>query len=100
MVYKIDDDGDLWVVFCFFERFWVCKFVEMEWVDFFKVGDGVWVKRFVVMLRWGWGIEMYVSRGLVVGVDVDGKLCIKFVCCEGRLWIGDLVDVEFDLDNL
>jgi E3 ubiquitin-protein ligase KEG len=96
VVQKIDDDGDLWVAFCFLERLWVCKPSEMERVRPFNIGDRVKVKRSVMTPRWGWGMETYASRGVISGVDADGKLRIKFAWREGRLWVGDPADVEFD----
>ncbi|BBN00251.1 E3 ubiquitin-protein ligase KEG [Marchantia polymorpha subsp. ruderalis] len=96
VVHRIDDDGDLWVAFCFLERLWVCKPSEMERVDAFKIDDVVRVKKTVVTPRWGWGIETYASRGVVTGVDADGKLRIRFARREGRLWVGDPADVELD----
>lgn len=98
VVQKIDDDGDLWVAFCFLERLWVCKPSEMERVRPFNIGDRVRVKHSVVTPRWGWGMETYASRGVISGVDADGKLRIKFAWREGRLWVGDPADVEFDSD--
>eukprot|EP00249_Psilotum_nudum_P023910 c29025_g1_i1 orf=417-5300(+) len=98
VVHKIEDDGDLWVAFCFLERLWVCKPAEMERVNAFKIGQKVRVKRCVVTPRWGWGIETYASRGQIVGVDADGKLRIRYAWREGRLWIGDPADVELDPD--
>ncbi|CAM6116455.1 unnamed protein product [Calypogeia fissa] len=96
VVHRIDDDGDLWVAFCFLERLWVCKPSEVERVEAFKLDDVVRVKRNVVTPRWGWGIETYSSRGCVTGVDADGKLRIRFARREGRLWVGDPADVEPD----
>jgi E3 ubiquitin-protein ligase KEG len=72
--------------------------MEMERVDPFRIGDSIRVKRSVVTPRWGWGIETYASRGVVSGVDADGKLRIRFGRREGRLWVGDPSDVELDPD--
>eukprot|EP00252_Welwitschia_mirabilis_P017854 TRINITY_DN3975_c0_g1_i1.p1 TRINITY_DN3975_c0_g1~~TRINITY_DN3975_c0_g1_i1.p1 ORF type:complete len:1637 (-),score=359.35 TRINITY_DN3975_c0_g1_i1:440-5350(-) len=98
VVHKIDDDNDLWVAFCFLDRLWVCKPAEMERVRSFKIGDRVKVKRSVVTPRWGWGTETYASRGVIAGIDADGKLKIKFVWREDRLWVGDPADIELDPD--
>lgn len=90
------EDGDLWVFFCFLDRLWFCKVVEMECIRLFGIGDKVKIKNGLVIFWWGWGMEMYVSKGYVVGVDVNGKLRIKFFWREGRLWIGDFVDIVLD----
>ncbi|XP_024545688.1 E3 ubiquitin-protein ligase KEG isoform X2 [Selaginella moellendorffii] len=96
VVHKITDDGDLRVAFCFLERLWVCKPGEMERVEAFRMGDRVQIKHSVVTPRWGWGNETLASRGVVYGVDADGRLRIQFARREGRLWIGDPADVELE----
>lgn len=98
VVHKIDDNGDLRVGFCFLERLWVCKPAEMERVKPFKIGDRVRVKRSVLTPRWGWDIVSYTSRGLITGIDANGKLRIQFAWQEGRRWMGDPADVELDPD--
>ncbi|KAJ7547407.1 hypothetical protein O6H91_08G084400 [Diphasiastrum complanatum] len=99
VVHKIDDDGDLRVAFCFLERLWVCRPVEMEKVNPFLIGHKVRIKKTVITPRWGWGIETYASRGVVMGVDADGKLRIRFARREGILWVGDPADVELDSNS-
>ncbi|KAK9169794.1 hypothetical protein Syun_001934 [Stephania yunnanensis] len=90
------EDGELWVSFCFMERLWVCKSWEMIKVRPFKIGDKVKIRHGLVAPRWGWGMETHASKGLVVGVDANGKLRVKFQWREGRLWIGDPADIVLD----
>ncbi|KAG2334172.1 hypothetical protein Bca52824_005352 [Brassica carinata] len=80
------EDGDLWVSFCFLDRLWLCKAVEMERIRPFGIGDKVKIKNGLVTPRWGH----------VVGVDANGKLRIKFLWREGRPWIGDPADIVLD----
>lgn len=63
MVYRMEEGGDFWVLFCFMDRFWFCKLGEMEKVRLFRVGDKVRIRDGFVALRWGWGMEIYVSKG-------------------------------------
>ncbi|KAF8398239.1 hypothetical protein HHK36_017165 [Tetracentron sinense] len=95
VVHRIEDE-ELWVAFCFMERLWVCKGLEMERVRPFKVGDKVKIKGGLVSPRWGWGMETHASKGQVVGVDANGKLRIKFQWREGKPWIGDPADIIID----
>ncbi|XP_013625507.1 E3 ubiquitin-protein ligase KEG isoform X1 [Brassica napus] len=90
------EDGDLWVSFCFLDRLWLCKAVEMERIRPFGIGDKVKIKNGLVTPRWGWGMETHASKGHVVGVDANGKLRIKFLWREGRPWIGDPADIVLD----
>ncbi|XP_030966830.1 E3 ubiquitin-protein ligase KEG [Quercus lobata] len=90
------EDGELWVAFCFLDRLWLCKALEMERVRPFKVGDKVRIREGLVTPRWGWGMETHASKGQVVGVDANGKLRIKFRWREGRPWIGDPADIALD----
>ncbi|EOY19728.1 Kinases,ubiquitin-protein ligases isoform 1 [Theobroma cacao] len=90
------ENGDLWVAFCFMERLWLCKALEMERVRPFEVGDKVRIREGLVTPRWGWGMETHASKGQVVGVDANGKLRIKFQWREGRPWIGDPADIILD----
>ncbi|CAN6483354.1 unnamed protein product [Victoria cruziana] len=96
VIHRMEDDGDMWVAFCFLDRLWICKSWEMEKVSAFKVGDKVKVKSSVVTPRWGWGMETYASRGEIAGVDANGKLHIKFQWREGRYWVGDPADIVLD----
>ncbi|KAI5068319.1 hypothetical protein GOP47_0016664 [Adiantum capillus-veneris] len=98
IVHKIDDHEDLWVAFCFLDKLWVCKRDEVERVKAFRIGDRVRVKRSVLTPRWGWNIVTHTSRGVVRGIDANGKLRIQFAWQEGRRWIGDPADVELDAD--
>ena len=98
VVHKIDDHNDLWVAFCFLEKLWVCKPSEMERVKAFKIGDRVRVKGSVLKPRWGWNFVTHTSRGVISGIDANGKLRIQFAWQEGRRWIGDPADVELDPD--
>ncbi|KAF8396264.1 hypothetical protein HHK36_017879 [Tetracentron sinense] len=95
VVHRIENE-ELLVGFCFMERLWVCKELEMERVRPFKVGDNVRIKGGLVTPRWGWGMETHASKGQVVGVDANGKLRIKFQLREGMPWIGDPADIVFD----
>lgn len=90
------ENGDLWVSFCFLEKLWLCKALEMERIRPFKVGDKVKIREGLVTPRWGWGMETHASKGQVVGVDANGKLRIKFHWREGRPWIGDPADIVLD----
>ncbi len=90
------EGGELWVAFCFMERLWLCKALEMERVRPFKVGDKVRIRDGLGTQRWGWGMETHASKGQVVGVDANGKLRIKFRWREGRPWIGDPADIALD----
>uniref|UniRef100_A0A6M2EBL6 RING-type E3 ubiquitin transferase n=1 Tax=Populus davidiana TaxID=266767 RepID=A0A6M2EBL6_9ROSI len=90
------ENGDLWVSFCFLEKLWLCKALEMERIRPFKVGDKVKIREGLVTPRWGWGMETHASKGQVVGVDANGKLRIKFHWREGRPWIGDPSDIVLD----
>ncbi|KAF6155421.1 hypothetical protein GIB67_019947 [Kingdonia uniflora] len=90
------EEGELWVSFCFSERLWLCKLSEMEKVRPFKVGDKVRIKEGLASPRWGWGMETYVSKGEIVGVDANGKLRIRFQWREGKLWTGDPADIALD----
>ncbi|KAH6819712.1 protein kinase [Perilla frutescens var. frutescens] len=95
VVHRIEDE-DVWVAFCFMDRLWLCKTVEMERVRPFRVGDKVRIKDGLVTPRWGWGMETHASKGEVVGVDANGKVRIKFRWREGRPWIGDPADIVLD----
>ncbi|XP_038679268.1 E3 ubiquitin-protein ligase KEG-like [Tripterygium wilfordii] len=90
------EGGELWVAFCFMDRLWLCKALEMERVRAFKIGDKVKIREGLVSPRWGWGMETHASKGYVVGVDANGKLRIKFQWREGRPWIGDPADIVLD----
>ncbi|KAK9912711.1 hypothetical protein M0R45_036561 [Rubus argutus] len=95
VVHRMENE-ELWVAFCFTERLWLCKALEMERVRPFRVGDKVRIREGLVSPRWGWGMETHLSKGEVVGVDANGKLRIKFRWREGRPWIGDPADVALD----
>ncbi|KAL6514888.1 hypothetical protein OROGR_020467 [Orobanche gracilis] len=95
VVHRMEDE-DIWVVFCFLDRLWLCKSWEMERIRSFKVGDKVRIKDGLVTPRWGWGMETHASKGEIVGVDANGKLRIKFRWREGKPWIGDPADVVLD----
>jgi E3 ubiquitin-protein ligase KEG len=92
VVHRVEDE-DVWVSFCFLEKLWICKASEMEKVDKFKMGDKVKIKQGLATPRWGWGMETHASKGVVVGVDANGKLRIKFQWREGKPWIGDPADI-------
>nr|XP_023928189.1 E3 ubiquitin-protein ligase KEG-like [Quercus suber]POE91085.1 e3 ubiquitin-protein ligase keg [Quercus suber] len=95
VVFRLEE-GELWVSFCFMERPWICKEWEVEKVRAFKVGDTVKFREGLVAPRWGWGMETHASKGMVVGVDANGKLRIQFKWREGRPWIGDPADIVLD----
>ncbi|XP_047315688.1 E3 ubiquitin-protein ligase KEG [Impatiens glandulifera] len=95
VVHRIEN-GDLWVAFCFLERLWLCKSFEMERIRPFRVGDKAKIRDGLVMPRWGWGMETHSSKGVVVGVDANGRLRIKFQWREGKPWIGDPADIAID----
>ncbi|KAK1318887.1 E3 ubiquitin-protein ligase KEG [Acorus calamus] len=96
VIHRIEDDGELWVAFCFLERLWLCKTREMERVRPFRVGDRVRIREGLLSPRWGWGMETHASRGEIVGVDANGKLRIRFKWRHGRSWIGDPADIVLD----
>ncbi|XP_047316701.1 E3 ubiquitin-protein ligase KEG-like [Impatiens glandulifera] len=97
VVHRIEE-GDLWVSFCFLDRLWVCKEVEMERVRAFQIGDRAKFLDGLVTPRWGWGMETPKSKGEVVGVDANGKLRITFKWRNGRPWVGDPADICLDED--
>ncbi|KAK1277592.1 E3 ubiquitin-protein ligase KEG [Acorus gramineus] len=96
VIHRIEDDGELWVAFCFLERLWLCKTWEMERVRPFRVGDRVRIREGLLSPRWGWGMETHSSRGEIVGVDANGKLRIRFKWRQGSSWIGDPADIVLD----
>eukprot|EP00850_Spirogloea_muscicola_P008200 SM000043S15828 [mRNA] locus=s43:431291:439771:+ [translate_table: standard] len=96
VVHRVGGEGDIWLAFCFLERLWMCRPGEVERLAPFRIGDAVRIKRSVAMPRWGWGIETRRSRGVVTGVDADGKVRIRFHRRDGRPWVGDPADIELD----
>ncbi|EFJ13033.1 hypothetical protein SELMODRAFT_123205 [Selaginella moellendorffii] len=72
----------------------------MERVEEFKVGDWVRIRLTLTSAKYGLGShsgnETLASRGVVYGVDADGRLRIQFARREGRPWIGDPADVELE----
>lgn len=94
VVHRVDEEGDLWVAFCFLERLWMCKPSEMERVKPLIPGMKVKIRDSVVSPRLGWGGETRASRGKIVRVDADGKVRVRFRRRENRLWVGDPSDVE------
>ncbi|CAM8889070.1 unnamed protein product [Rhodiola kirilowii] len=95
VIHRMENE-QLWVAFCFVERLWLCQACEMEKVRPFKVKDKVKIRPGLIAPRWGWGMETHASKGLVVGVDANGKLRIKFQWRESRPWIGDPSDIVLD----
>lgn len=95
VVHRLEDD-DVWVAFCFMDRLWLCKSWDIYRVRPFEVGDKVRIKDGLVTPRWGWGMETPSSKGMVVGVDANGKLRIKFQWREGKPWIGDPADIVLE----
>lgn len=85
LIHSLQEDGDIFIAFCFRSKPFRCSVTDVEKVPPFEVGLEIRVNASVSQPRLGWSNETPATVGKVVQIDMDGALNAK-VAGRPNLW--------------
>lgn len=75
-------------------RGWKVDFVEMERVEEYKVGDWVRIRLFFIIVKYGLGVVILGSIGIVYCIRLDSSLLLELSYFL-NFWYCELEEVEY-----